>query len=71
MRSYNINEENVNKLNFLIDENAALEIAKRSRGTPRIAIRLLKRVIDFSTVENLENINLISVETALKKMELR
>ena len=61
---------NVNKLNFLIDENAALEIAKRSRGTPRIAIRLLKRVIDFSTVENLENINLISVETALKKMKI-
>ena len=61
---------NVKKLNFLIDENAALEIAKRSRGTPRIAIRLLKRVIDFSTVENLENINLISVETALKKMKI-
>ncbi len=61
---------NVKKLNFVIDENAALEIAKRSRGTPRIAIRLLKRVIDFSTVENLENINLSSVETALKKMKI-
>ena len=30
-----------------IDENSAIEIAKRSRGTPRIANRLLKRVRDY------------------------
>ena len=42
------------KFNVNIDENAALEIAKRSRGTPRIAIRLLKRIIDFSVVQNLK-----------------
>jgi len=34
-----------------IDEDGATEIAKRSRGTPRIANRLLRRVRDFATVE--------------------
>lgn len=37
-------------LNIKIDENGALEIAKRSRGTPRIANRLLKRVRDYAQV---------------------
>jgi len=36
------------KLNKDIEENSTFEIAKRSRGTPRIALRLLKRVRDFS-----------------------
>ena len=40
------------KLGKVIDEQAALEIAKRSRGTPRIALRLLKRVRDFAEVAN-------------------
>jgi Holliday junction DNA helicase RuvB len=40
------------KLGKSIDPNAAYEIAKRSRGTPRIALRLLKRVRDFTEVAN-------------------
>jgi len=40
------------KLGKNIDKDAAHEIAKRSRGTPRIALRLLKRVRDFSDVAN-------------------
>jgi Holliday junction DNA helicase RuvB len=40
------------KLGKTIDESAALEIARRSRGTPRIALRLLKRVRDFAEVAN-------------------
>ena len=40
-----------NKLDKDIEHNASLEISKRSRGTPRIALRLLKRVKDFSDVE--------------------
>ncbi|MDD2950703.1 MAG: Holliday junction branch migration DNA helicase RuvB [Sulfuricurvum sp.] len=40
------------KLGKNIDQEAAHEIAKRSRGTPRIALRLLKRVRDFSDVAN-------------------
>ncbi|OQW53464.1 MAG: Holliday junction DNA helicase RuvB [Proteobacteria bacterium SG_bin7] len=37
-------------LNIPIDENGSLEIAKRSRGTPRVANRLLKRVRDYAEV---------------------
>lgn len=40
------------KLGKEIDKEAAREIAARSRGTPRIALRLLKRVRDFSDVAN-------------------
>ncbi len=39
------------KLNFKLDKNAALELAKRSRGTPRITLRLLKRVRDWVQVK--------------------
>jgi len=45
------------KLNISIDDDASLEIAKRSRGTPRIALRLLKRVRDFAQVENKNKID--------------
>jgi len=38
------------KLGIGIEEKAALEIARRSRGTPRIALRLLRRVRDFAEV---------------------
>ncbi|SHN57263.1 Holliday junction DNA helicase subunit RuvB [Fervidobacterium gondwanense DSM 13020] len=40
-----------------IDDESAFLIAKRSRGTPRIALRLLKRVRDLSTVRNMTHIN--------------
>ncbi len=39
-------------LNIKIDDSASLDIAKRSRGTPRIANRLLKRVRDFAEVKH-------------------
>jgi len=39
------------KLNTNIEKEASFEIARRSRGTPRIALRLLKRVRDFAEVE--------------------
>ena len=58
------------KFNINIEENAAFEIAKRSRGTPRIAIRLLKRIIDFSVVQNLTKISVEVVEDSLKKMRI-
>jgi len=40
------------KLEKECDKEASLEIAKRSRGTPRIALRLLKRIRDYADVEN-------------------
>jgi Holliday junction DNA helicase RuvB len=44
-------------LDFAIDAQAATEIAARSRGTPRIALRLLKRVRDFAIFENQQHID--------------
>lgn len=53
-----------------IDEEGALEIAKRSRGTPRLANRLLKRVRDFAQVEHDGIINYEVAKTALDRLEV-
>jgi Holliday junction DNA helicase RuvB len=57
-------------LNISIDDDAATEISKRSRGTPRIANRLLKRVRDFSTVNGSESVTLNDAKFALSRMEI-
>jgi Holliday junction DNA helicase RuvB len=57
-------------LNVKIKENAAREIACRSRGTPRIANRLLRRVRDFAQVEGKEEIDLQICNYALEKLEV-
>ncbi|PPK62438.1 Holliday junction branch migration DNA helicase RuvB [Malaciobacter marinus] len=44
------------KLNKVCEDDAALEISRRSRGTPRVALRLLRRVRDFAEVENEDTI---------------
>ena len=56
------------KLERSIDKLAALEIAKRSRGTPRIALRLLRRVRDFCDVANEENITHKRTQYALDEL---
>ena len=48
-----------------IENDAATLIAKRSRGTPRIAIRLLKRVRDLATVKNVKKIDSITVNEVM------
>jgi Holliday junction DNA helicase RuvB len=53
-------------LNVTIDSDAAHEIARRSRGTPRIANRLLRRVRDYSQVKDQTNIDMQAVGDALK-----
>lgn len=53
-----------------IDKNAAIEIARRSRGTPRIANRLLKRVRDYAVVLGDGNINLDITKHALNQLEI-
>ncbi len=53
-----------------IEDSAAKEISKRSRGTPRIANRLLKRVRDFSTINNNPAVTLADAKFALSKMEV-
>ncbi|MEG2015048.1 MAG: Holliday junction branch migration DNA helicase RuvB [Clostridia bacterium] len=57
-------------LNTEIEPSASLEIASRSRGTPRIANRLLKRVRDFAEVKGDGRITLDVANFALKTMEI-
>ena len=57
-------------LNIDIDEEAAFEIARRSRGTPRIANRILKRVRDYASVLGDGNIDLNLAKIALNKLEI-
>ncbi len=57
-------------LNMPIDSDGAAEIASRSRGTPRIANRLLKRVRDFAQVISGGMINGESAKIALDKLEI-
>lgn len=57
-------------LEIEIDEKSALEIARRSRGTPRIANRLLKRVRDYASVLGDGNIDLKITKLALNHLEI-
>ena len=57
-------------LGIAADGDAAAEIARRSRGTPRIANRLLKRVRDFSTVNGNSSVTVADAKFALGKMEI-
>ena len=57
-------------LGIAIEDRAAKEIARRSRGTPRIANRLLKRVRDFSAVHGNGTVTYDDARFALKKMDI-
>ena len=76
MNFYTINElEDIlvkasKKNNINLDIDGANEIAKRSRGTPRIAGRLLSRVRDFALVNEKNNIDKIEADKALSKLNI-
>ena len=53
-----------------IADDAAIELAKRSRGTPRIANRLFKRVRDFALVKGKEKIDLEITKEALNRLKV-
>ena len=53
-----------------IDDDAAYELAKRSRGTPRIANRLFKRVSDFAIVEDNDYIDIEVTKNALDRLKV-
>ena len=53
-----------------IDNSAAIELAKRSRGTPRIANRLFKRVRDFALVKGNGKVDLTITEEALERLKV-
>jgi len=59
-----------NILNVPINTDGAIEIARRSRGTPRIANRLLRRVRDFAQIENDGTISQAVADTALTRLEV-
>ena len=63
-------ERDAKILNIGIENFASKEIAKRSRGTPRIAIRLLKRVRDFAINANQEIITQKIADYALTQLEI-
>ena len=56
------------KLNKECANDASFEISRRSRGTPRVALRLLRRVRDFAEVENEDNIVLSRAKYALDEL---
>jgi len=59
-----------NKLGLRIEPDGAREIARRSRGTPRVAGRLLRRVRDFASVDNAPSITAQVADSALTKLEV-
>lgn len=63
-------ERSADVLNVPIDHDGAVEIAMRSRGTPRIANRLLRRVRDYAQVRGSGTIDRATAEYALKMLEV-
>ncbi|KES11172.1 Holliday junction resolvasome, helicase subunit [Snodgrassella alvi SCGC AB-598-O02] len=57
-------------LNLNIDMTGAAEVARRSRGTPRIANRLLRRVRDYAAVKHQGQINADIADAALKMLDI-
>jgi len=57
-------------LDMEIFDDAAMELAKRSRKTPRIANRLFKRVRDFAQVKELDKIDLMTTKEALERLKV-
>jgi Holliday junction DNA helicase RuvB len=63
-------ERSANILSVEIESNGAMEIARRSRGTPRIANRLLRRVRDYAEVDYDGRITEAVAQDALNRMEV-
>jgi Holliday junction DNA helicase RuvB len=66
----NIVQRSAGLLQVSIDKDAAAEIARRSRGTPRIANRLLRRVRDFAQVQGDGAVTFPVVVNAMKRLEV-
>ena len=61
-------ERGAGLLRFDLTDDGANEIAKRSRGTPRVSGRLLRRVRDFALVDGITKVNAKSADAALTKL---
>ncbi|HJS84168.1 MAG TPA: Holliday junction DNA helicase RuvB C-terminal domain-containing protein, partial [Acetobacteraceae bacterium] len=58
------------KLGFTLEPDGAAEIARRSRGTPRVAGRLLRRVRDFALVEGRGVVDRPAADAALRRLDV-
>jgi Holliday junction DNA helicase RuvB len=67
---YHIINRSAKIMNVEIDEEGAIEISRRSRGTPRVANRLLRRVRDFAQVTAENRIDKSVAEDALSRLEV-
>ena len=63
-------ERGARALKMTLTSEGAAEIARRARGTPRVAGRLLRRVRDFAAVEGAEQVDAEGADRALKRMEV-
>ena len=63
-------ERGARVMNFTLTRDGAVEIARRSRGTPRVAGRLLRRVRDFSEVAGHGLVDAAMADTALTRLEV-
>lgn len=59
-----------NLLDLALSDDGAFEIAKRSRGTPRVAERLLRRVRDFAVVDGVKRVDAAEADKALSRLEV-
>ncbi len=57
-------------LGFGLGRDGAFEIARRSRGTPRIAVRLLRRVRDFAAVSGIDPVDAAAADAALRRLQV-
>jgi Holliday junction DNA helicase RuvB len=57
-------------LGMKLTADGAAEIARRSRGTPRVAGRLLRRVRDFAAVAGVETVAAVQADSALRRMDV-
>lgn len=63
-------ETNALKLHMQMSADAKMEIARRSRGTPRIANRILRRVRDYCLVDGKDKVDMVEVQKALNLMDI-
>lgn len=69
-RLADIIENAAKKLALILDRDSSMEIARRARGTPRIALKLLKRVRDFAQIKLNSQVNGKTVHTALDMLSV-
>ena len=57
-------------LGFPLESDGAAEIARRARGTPRVAMRLLRRIRDFAAVQRWASVGAVTADAALSRLDV-